>query len=399
MGQISAKEDGKRIRREKKKGHKRSKSDDRVDKSGWLKRGPKLGKQLSKKKQEGSDDKASKDSEDDNGIFGDKFLFQVREEQQKFELLARTTHFDVATVRKLHEVYCHIAESEVDDGIVDELELTLAMGLTEDSLLARAIFRLFDIAGTRKVNFRTWVTTLSALSKLASQEERIKFSFSLFDLNGDGSIDKEELRSLLVCALKQMCIGGEVSQDHIVEICNVTLQDTDKDGNGTVEYSEYRDMILNSARFLKSFTLDVEKLCSTFLAQKGEEAQRQRTARPESRDKLTTAESLKKAANFAEQKPETKLVSDDDEDSDTEVTVIGTSEDELDVSASMQLAATKPRTGPAQAPALARTASAPGSFNMREKTRDLAVSSPKKYQRRHLPVKRTTSSSSGSSSS
>lgn len=111
-------------------------------------------------------------------------LDHVREEERPLTELSASTHFDVPTLRKLQIIFTDIAESDVDDGIIDGNELTDAMGLEPSCLLARTIFRIFDITHQKKIDFGQWVRTISALSPEANLEEKIKFSFSLYDLNG-----------------------------------------------------------------------------------------------------------------------------------------------------------------------------------------------------------------------
>ena len=204
-------------------------------------------------------------------------LDHLREEERPFHHLASISHFDVPTLRKLHSIFTDISSSSTDDGIIDATELTEAMGLTGDCLLARAIFRIFDITQTQRINFRTWVTTLSALSPFASLDEKIRFSFSLYDVNSDGSIDINELRSLLAAAVRENVL--DLSEAEVQSVCDHTLQHVDRDGNGMVEYEEYREVVMGSRKFMDSFTLDVSGLLESFRVKKGRETVTEEEAR------------------------------------------------------------------------------------------------------------------------
>jgi len=55
------------------------------------------------------------------------------------------------------------------------------------------------------------------------------------------------------------------TEKQIEEIVDDTLTMVDKDGNGTVEYAEYEEMVKQSpATVLSSFTLNIGELCSTY---------------------------------------------------------------------------------------------------------------------------------------
>jgi hypothetical protein len=66
-------------------------------------------------------------------------LDYLRDEERPLQELSASTHFDVPTLRKLQVIFTDIAESDVDDGIIDGNELTDAMGLKSSCLLARTI--------------------------------------------------------------------------------------------------------------------------------------------------------------------------------------------------------------------------------------------------------------------
>lgn len=179
-------------------------------------------------------------------------------------LLSDATHFDVATLRKLQVLFTDIAESDVDDGIIDGNELTDAMGLESSCLLARTIFRIFDATQQKRIDFSGWCRTISALSPHASLEEKIRFSFMLYDLNGDGSIDVEELRSMLEAAVLDENILN-LTKEQVKEWCDYTLSTVDRDGNGKIDYEEYKSMVENSTKFLESFTLDIHELAISYI--------------------------------------------------------------------------------------------------------------------------------------
>jgi len=190
-------------------------------------------------------------------------LDHLREEERPLHELSEKTHFDVPTLRKLQSIFHEIASSATRDGMIDPQELTEAMGLKEHTLLARTIFRLFDITHAKQIDFEHWVRTISALSPQAAMEEKIRFSFSLYDLNGDGLIDVEELRAMLEAAVKEENVLN-LSDEQVRELCAHTLREVDHDGNGTVDYSEYKSTVQHSVKFLESFTLDIDALCAGF---------------------------------------------------------------------------------------------------------------------------------------
>jgi serine/threonine-protein phosphatase 2B regulatory subunit len=229
---------------------------------------PKKSKKGPKKDEE--QDRASKIPEDDE--VGEKKEGEIHPfrnprdhilaEERPLHNLSRITHFDVVTIRNLKRIFTEISQSKVDDGIIDLNELTEAMGLKTTSPLAKTLFRLFDVTQTKRINFRTWVTTLSALSREASLDDKIKFSFALYDQNSDGVIEKAELQSLLIAAVRENVVSLTPAQ--VEEIVSHTLANVDRDKNGTVDYKEYEQMVKDSPKIIEAFTVDVAQICETY---------------------------------------------------------------------------------------------------------------------------------------
>lgn len=69
-------------------------------------------------------------------------------------------------------------------------------GITTEEILTDRIFCFFDQQNDGVIHEDEWVIGLSVLLK-GTQEERIKYTFSIYDLNNDGFITKEEIFSLL----------------------------------------------------------------------------------------------------------------------------------------------------------------------------------------------------------
>ncbi|KAL1324027.1 hypothetical protein HN51_034216 [Arachis hypogaea] len=67
------------------------------------------------------------------------------------------------------------------------------------------------------------------------EEEDMKEAFNVFDQNGDGYITVEELRSVL------SSLG--LKQGRTVEECRKMIMKVDRDGDGMVDYKEFKQMM------------------------------------------------------------------------------------------------------------------------------------------------------------
>jgi len=97
-----------------------------------------------------------------------------------------------------------------------------------------------------RVNFREFTRTLAHFRPIRkskdgdltinSREEKLRFAFRMYDLDGDGAISREELLAVL-----HMMVGANISEEQLGSIADRTIAEADKDGDRAILFSEFRD--------------------------------------------------------------------------------------------------------------------------------------------------------------
>ncbi|KAL9983455.1 hypothetical protein ACROYT_G005630 [Oculina patagonica] len=110
----------------------------------------------------------------------------------------------------------------------------------DSSLYANHVFNVFDNDKDGKVSFEDFVTGLS-LSLYGSREEKMKWAFQLYDLDGDGCITREEMATVVhsvhcMMGLDSLPSGAEMSVEEQVERLFVLM---DKNGDGVISEEEF----------------------------------------------------------------------------------------------------------------------------------------------------------------
>lgn len=176
-------------------------------------------------------------------------------------------------IDQLRELFDDLSALHHDDCLIDLEEFGAALGLKSSCVILKRIFARFDRTKTSTLNFREFVVSLSDLSLAATRKEKVKFSFELYDLNRDGTIDLSELKQLLRAALANAQHSLNLTEEQMVDICENTLRDLDKDGNGVIDFEEYESMVEEHDRILDVFTIDIEKVLSLRKSQRDGEMQ------------------------------------------------------------------------------------------------------------------------------
>jgi len=76
-----------------------------------------------------------------------------------------------------------------------------------------------------------------------SKDEKVKFSFKVFDLNQDGFIDKYELSTLVSDLLNERRDGFELTPTQIQDMCEETVRELDLDKNEKIDFEEFSQMV------------------------------------------------------------------------------------------------------------------------------------------------------------
>jgi len=167
------------------------------------------------------------------------------------------THFTAEEIETLYAHFRSIASSQTDDGYIDRDEFREAIGLAE-SLFVDRLFQLFDENNDGVINFQEFICGLSILSIRGTLEEKMLFSFRIYDFDSDNKISNAELTSMLKTSLLEN--GVQFTPAQIELIIRSTFEEADANGDGYIEFDEYKRIVQDHPSILSNMTLDLPRI-------------------------------------------------------------------------------------------------------------------------------------------
>ena len=134
---------------------------------------------------------------------------------------------DKENYKKIFEMY-----DSNKDGNVNSLELAnilKAIDINASDEEIKDIITEMDLEGNGEINFENFVSIVKRREKDVDNEEEVLNAFKLFDKEGNGLININELKHIM------LTVGNNISETEL----NDLLKEADTDNDGYINYEEF----------------------------------------------------------------------------------------------------------------------------------------------------------------
>jgi Ca2+-binding EF-hand superfamily protein len=170
-----------------------------------------------------------------------------RAEEKQMEQLKAKTSFSPDEIRAMYANFKKIACSQNDDGLIDKMEFRSMMVDSQldgdrNTVFCDALFRMFDRDQSGAIDFSEFVGALAVYHgrTTGSQvgDDKAKFFFSLYDVDGDGYISKADMKVIVTdCLASNEVI---ITAEEVERIVNATFAKYPPTVEGKIDFNAYK---------------------------------------------------------------------------------------------------------------------------------------------------------------
>jgi Ca2+-binding EF-hand superfamily protein len=177
---------------------------------------------------------------------------------QEYARLAIETKFTIPELKQLWVKFRSLSGTQVADGKIDIQEFSAALGMTGDSF-AQRIFSAFDGDASQEIDFAEFVHGLHAMSSRATLDEKAKFCFKVYDADGNGEIDRQELRTILMHSLRANA-RGKMTEEQMLQLVDRAYDRMDRNGDGGISFTEFRNEAAKNPTIISCVNLNIDTI-------------------------------------------------------------------------------------------------------------------------------------------
>lgn len=137
------------------------------------------------------------------------------------------------------------------DGKIQLEDFKDVLGVRQ-SFFAERFFDLFDKEKNGNIEVYLLLHGLRTLAN-GTSVEKLKFVFDVYDIDGSGKIEREELMTILTTCMEESSLF--LGEDHLNDLTDVMFDAAGKDRNGSVTFDDLRQVVEKHPSILENLTL------------------------------------------------------------------------------------------------------------------------------------------------
>ncbi|XP_036365617.1 calcineurin subunit B type 1-like [Octopus sinensis] len=141
------------------------------------------------------------------------------------------SNFDADEIKRLGKRFRKLDVDKSGSLSLDELSF---FPQSRKNPLVQRVIDIFDTDGNGEINFKEFIDGLSQFSVKGNNEAKLRFAFSIYDIDKDGFISNGDLFQTL-----KLMVGPNLEDVQLQQIVDRTIIYADTDGDGKISFEEF----------------------------------------------------------------------------------------------------------------------------------------------------------------
>jgi len=157
-----------------------------------------------------------------------------------------------ANLERLQKKFNEVSD---ENGNVHLEQFKMIMNCKNDLFLDR-LFAIFDKDSSGEISKKEFLQTINEVI-LKPDDQKIEFLFQMYDFNGDQSISKDELKSVLKACMAENKLYFSDSQ--IERLAMVLIEDADIDNDDSISWIEFKNLIEKQPGLTTNLAISIDR--------------------------------------------------------------------------------------------------------------------------------------------
>ncbi|OQV15884.1 Calcineurin subunit B type 2 [Hypsibius exemplaris] len=143
--------------------------------------------------------------------------------------------FDADEIKRLGKRFKKL---DLDNSGALSVDEFMSLPELQQNPLVQRVIDIFDTDGNGEVDFKEFIQGVSQFSVKGDKESKLRFAFSIYDIDRDGFIANGELFQVL-----KMMVGNNLKDSQLQQIVDKTIMYADRDEDGKISFEEFCNVV------------------------------------------------------------------------------------------------------------------------------------------------------------
>ncbi|XP_037826147.1 uncharacterized protein LOC119614118 isoform X2 [Lucilia sericata] len=166
--------------------------------------------------------------------------------------LRARTGFDKSSLARLEQLFRNTVGNEKEIRREEFKKIVIS----KNPFFTERVFQIFDKDNSGSISLQEFIDAINQFSG-QSADDKIRFLFKVYDIDGDGLIQHKELHDVIRACMEEN--GMEFSEDQIEDLTTAMFEDADPHNRGEITYEALKNQLHKHGGLLENLSITIDR--------------------------------------------------------------------------------------------------------------------------------------------